>query len=120
MEVDFRSDVHTPLPSDIGLCLFRVLQEALHNAVKHSGVARVEVKIAENSNEVQLMIRDSGKGFDIEVARQGNGLGLTSMQERVRLLNGTIGFASKPSGGGTTIRVCVPLPAENCAQRAAG
>src|SRR5215472_15542314 len=105
MEVDFRSDVHTPLPSDIGLCLFRVLQEAMHNAVKHSGVKRVEVKIAEYSNEVQLAIHDSGKGFDVEAARQGNGLGLTSMQERVRLLNGTIAFASQPSGGGTSIRV---------------
>ena len=120
MEVDFRSDVHTPLPSDIGLCLFRVLQEAMHNAVKHSGVKRVEVKIAEYSNEVQLAIHDSGKGFDVEAARQGNGLGLTSMQERVRLLNGTIAFASQPSGGGTSIRVSLPLKVEDCAQRAAG
>lgn len=119
MEVDFRSDVHTPLPSDIGLCLFRILQEGLHNAVKHSGVKSVEVKIAESSSEVQLTIHDSGKGFDVEAVRQGKGLGLTSMQERARLLNGTIAFASKPAGG-TTIRVCLPLPAENCARRAAG
>lgn len=119
MEIDFRSDVHTRLPSDIGLCLFRVLQEALHNAVKHSDVKRVEIRIAERSSEVQLTIHDSGRGFDVEAARQGKGLGLTSMQERVRLVRGTIAFASKLAGG-TTIRVCLPLPAEDCVQRAAG
>src|SRR5262249_23754283 len=89
MDVDFRSDVSSPLPFEIGLSLFRVLQEALRNAVKHSGVKRVEVQVAEQLNEVHLLVRDSGRGFDIEAARQGSGLGLTSMQERVRLVNGT-------------------------------
>jgi PAS domain S-box-containing protein len=119
MEVDFRSDVSSPLPFEIGLSLFRVLQEALHNAVKHSGVKRVEVQIAERSNEVHLLVRDSGKGFDIEAARRGNGLGLTSMEERVRLVNGTIAFESKPMAG-TTITVRVPFKSEHVVQRASG
>ena len=116
MEVDFRSDVSSPLPFEIGLCLFRVLQEALNNAVKHSGVKRVEVQVVEQSNEVHLLVRDSGNGFDIEAARQGSGLGLTSMQERVRLVNGTIAFESKPMAG-TTIHVRVPFKSEHIAQQ---
>lgn len=119
MEVDFRSDVSSPLPFEIGLSLYRVLQEALNNALKHSGVKRVEVQVVEQSNEVHLLVRDSGNGFDIEAARQGSGLGLTSMQERVRLVNGTIAFESKPMAG-TTVHVCVPFKPEHAAQRAAG
>ena len=119
MQIDFRSDVSGPLPFEIGLALFRVLQEALHNAVKHSGVKRVEVQVAERANEVHLLVRDSGSGFDIEAAKRGSGLGLLSMQERVRLVNGAISFESKPKGG-TTISVCVPFSAERAARRAAG
>ena len=117
MEIDFRSDVASVLPFEIGVCLFRVLQEALHNAVKHSGAKRVEVRLVEESNQVHLIVSDSGKGFDVESAKQGKGLGLTSMQERVRLVNGTIAFESKPMGG-TTIEVRVPLESHHRSQRA--
>jgi len=119
MQIDFRSDVSGPLPFEIGLALFRVLQEALHNAVKHSGVKQVEVQVAEQSNEVHLLVRDSGSGFDMEAVKRGSGLGLLSMQERVRLVNGEISFESKPMGG-TTIRVHVPFKSEQAARRAAG
>jgi len=119
MQIDFGHTVQSVLPAEIGLCLFRVSQEAVHNAAKHSGVKRMEVRLAENSGEVHLLIKDLGRGFDIETARQGRGLGLTSMQERVRLVNGTIEIQSKPMAG-TTIRVRVPLTAEQGAQRAAG
>ena len=118
MQIDFSSDVSGPLPFEIGLALFRVLQEALHNAVKHSGVKRVEVQVAEQSNEVHLLVRDSGSGFDMEAVKQGSGLGLLSMQERVRLVNGAINFESKPMGG-TTIRVRVPFKSEQGARPAA-
>jgi PAS domain S-box-containing protein len=119
MKVEFKTDVVSVLPLDVGVCLFRVLQEALHNAVKHSGTKRVEVQLAEHSNELRLIVRDSGKGFDIEVARQGRGLGLTSMQERVRLVNGTVSIESKAMGG-TTIHVRVPVELGHESQRAAG
>jgi signal transduction histidine kinase len=119
MEVEFKSDVVSVLPLDVGVCLFRVLQEALHNVVKYSGTKRVEVELAEQSNEVHLMVRDSGKGFDIEAAKRGRGLGLTSMQERVRLMSGTFSIESKPMGG-TTIHVRVPVESKHEAQRAAG
>jgi signal transduction histidine kinase len=119
MEIEFKSDVVSILPLDVGVCFFRVLQEALHNAVKYSGAKRVEVQLAERSNEVHLIVRDSGKGFEIEDARQGRGLGLTSMQERVRLVNGTFAIESKPMRG-TTIHVRVPIESKYGSQRAAG
>ncbi len=109
VEIDFAShDLPNSLSPDISLCLFRVLQEALHNSVKHSGVKRIEGELREDSGEIHLVVGDSGRGFDLETALQGRGLGLTSMQERVRLVNGTIEIQSKPMGG-TTVHVRVPF-----------
>ena len=119
MEIDFRSDVFSFVPPEIGICFLRVLQEALHNAVKHSGATRIEVQVSEQADEVHLTIHDSGKGFDVEAAKQGPGLGLTSMQERLRLVNGTFTIQSRPRGG-TTIHACVPFRAENNVQQADG
>lgn len=108
IEIDFTSELHSPLPLNIGLPVFRVLQEALHNASKHSGVKRVEVQLREVSGQIHLVVSDVGRGFDVEAALLGAGLGLSSMRERVRLMNGTITIESKP-GGGTTIHVRVPF-----------
>ncbi len=119
MQIDCRQDVRSTPPQEIGLCLFRVLQEALHNAAKHSGVKRIEVQLHEESDEIHLTIRDLGKGFDVEAAKKGRGLGLTSMQERVRLVRGTIEIQSKPMGG-TSMHVRVPLRSGHASQRAAG
>jgi PAS domain S-box-containing protein len=119
MDVDFKSDLRSVLPLDIGRPLFRVLQEALQNSFKHSGVKRIEVRLREGSGEIQLTISDLGKGFDLEAALRGKGLGLTSMRERVRLVKGTISIESKPIGG-TTVHVRIPLAPEHGSQRAAG
>ena len=119
VEIDFKSDVSSTLPPEIGLSLFRVLQEAIHNAVKHSGVRRVEVQLRENWGEVHLVIIDSGRGFDVEEAMQGTGLGLTSMRERVRLMNGTITLDSTEMHG-TSIHVRVPFRSDDASQRAVG
>ncbi|HXW91250.1 MAG TPA: PAS domain S-box protein, partial [Terriglobales bacterium] len=118
VEIDFSSDVPSALPLGIGLSLFRVLQEALHNVIKHSGVRRLEVQLWEDFSEIHLVIRDAGRGFDLEEALQGRGLGLTSMCERVRLVKGTILIESKPMGG-TTIHVRVPLGSEHAAKQEA-
>jgi PAS domain S-box-containing protein len=117
IEIDFKNGYVPQLPQEISLCLFRVLQEAVHNAAKHSGVKRVDVQLVENSGEIHLIVRDSGKGFDIEAASQSRRLGLTSMQERVRLVDGTIAIESKPMGG-TAIRVRVPIESKQLSQRA--
>lgn len=120
MEIEFKSSgLPNSLPSEISLCLFRVMQEALHNAAKHSGVKRVDVQLREESCEIHLIVSDLGKGFDVASAMQDRGLGVTSMQERVRLVGGTIVIDSKPLGG-TTIHVRVPLGAERDSQGAAG
>ena len=110
LELDFIADVRSPLPPEIGVSLFRVLQEALQNAVKHSGAKRVEVQLQEDSEALHLVVRDAGKGFDVEGASQGKRLGLTSMRERIRLVNGTLTIDSKPNGG-TTIEARVPFGA---------
>ena len=119
MEIDFETDGPDTLPLEIGRSLFRVAQEALYNASKHSGVKRVEVRLQEGSGEIHLTISDLGKGFDLEAALRGKGLGLTSMRERVRLVNGTISIESKPMAG-TTIHVRVPFRSEHGTRRAAG
>jgi PAS domain S-box-containing protein len=119
IEIDCTHDVRSPLPQEIGLCLFRVLQEGLHNAAKHSGVKRMEVELSEKAGEIHLTISDLGKGFDVEAVKQGKGLGLTSMRERVRLVNGSIAIDSKPMRG-TMIHVRVPLDTTSELTRAAG
>jgi PAS domain S-box-containing protein len=118
-QIMFKDNVHSFVPPEIGLCLFRVLQEALQNATKYSGVKHVDVTLTEDSNKLQLVVRDSGKGFDVDAAKQGSGLGLTSMQERVRTVNGTLAIQSKPMGG-TTVQVSVPLGSEDKSYRTAG
>jgi PAS domain S-box-containing protein len=116
IEVAFRSDFSGNLPLDVGLPLFRVLQEAVTNSIKHSGEKWVEVQLRGDPGEIHLVVRDSGKGFDVETVLQGKGLGLTSMRERVRLVNGTIAIESNPTGG-TKIHVHIPLGQWNNAEQ---
>ena len=108
MEINFKSNELPRLSPDISLCLFRVVQEALQNAAKHSGAKGIEVQLTEHAGKIHLVVSDSGKGFDVRAARRNGGLGLTSMQERVRLIGGTLEIDSKPPAG-TTIRVHVPF-----------
>jgi PAS domain S-box-containing protein len=106
------ANVPHPLPKDIALCLFRVAQEALHNAVKYSGTNQFTVEIVGMADCVQLVVCDAGAGFDMEAAKRTRGLGLVSMQERVHLVHGSFSVESRP-GQGTKILVVVPLIAEN-------
>jgi PAS domain S-box-containing protein len=120
VEIQFKaSDLPSPLSSDISLCLFRVLQEALHNSAKHSGVRHFEVRLWETSDEIHLTVGDSGAGFDIEAAKQSRGLGLISMEERIKLLDGKLSVESQPKLG-TTIHARVPLKWGKDFMRAAG
>jgi PAS domain S-box-containing protein len=120
VEIDFKiRDLPSPLSPDISLCLFRVLQEALHNSAKHSGVGRFEVQLWGMSGEIHLTVRDSGSGFDRKTAKQSRGLGLISMEERLKLLDGTFSIESQPKHG-TTIHARVPLGSGSDSMRAAG
>jgi PAS domain S-box-containing protein len=116
LQIAFESHGVPQLSGEISLCLFRILQEALQNAAKHSGAKQIEVKLVENSGEIHLIVSDSGKGFDIMGPEQSRGLGLTSMQERIRLVKGTIEIQSMPKRG-TTILVRVPFKSEHIGRR---
>jgi PAS domain S-box-containing protein len=109
VEVRFtHSDVPPNVPRDASLCLFRVLQEASHNVVKHSGVRRFDVKLLGTRDHVQLTVRDAGNGFDPSAAISTRGLGLVSMRERLNLFGGTLAIKSGPSRG-TEIFAEVPV-----------
>jgi len=113
VKIDFSRDEIPPahIPQDVLVCLFRVLQEALSNAVKHSGARLFEVKLYREVDAVGLRVSDRGVGFDPEMTMKTmnqSGLGLVSMRERLRLVQGTFSIESKPNGG-TTIDAPVPL-----------
>lgn len=120
VEIDFEhGDISRNVPQEVSLCLFRILQEALHNAVKHSGVGHVRVEFRELDDAILLSVRDSGVGFDTETAMRGRGIGLSSMQERLKLVNGELFIASQIDHG-TTIQARVPLLPQTYSVRAAG
>jgi PAS domain S-box-containing protein len=107
--IDLRSeDVPADLSRDVSLCLFRTLQEALQNAIKHSGSRRFHVSLRGRAHEVELTVRDSGVGFEPEEAAKDGRLGLTSMRERLKLVNGKVTIDSQV-GRGTTIHAKVPV-----------
>jgi signal transduction histidine kinase len=109
VEIDFHSEnIPKDLPKEASLCLFRVLQEAVQNATKHSGSRHFEVSLSGGSSEVELTVRDFGIGFDPQEAIKGRGLGLTSIRERLKLVNGNLSIDSQPQHG-TTIQARVPL-----------
>jgi signal transduction histidine kinase len=101
-------DIPSSIPKEVSLCLFRVIQEALQNAVKHSGVRHYDVELRYVSDAISITVRDSGRGFDVEQAMNTRGLGLTSMAERLRLVDGRLSVDSQPQHG-TTICASVPL-----------
>jgi len=107
-------DVPRDLPQDVSLCLFRILQESLQNAAKHSGSTEFVVRVEALPGQVQLTVCDSGMGFDVEQAVQQHGIGLISMRERLGLLNGTLHIASRPQGG-TEVKVLLPLAKSSAA-----
>jgi signal transduction histidine kinase len=95
------------LPHDVTLCLFRIVQEGLQNAIKYSQAHRISVRLAGRPRELTLTIEDDGVGFDIDSA-WGQGLGLISMGERVEVFGGNFHVRSAP-GAGTRIEATVPL-----------
>jgi PAS domain S-box-containing protein len=96
------------LPRTIATCLFRTLQETLHNIVKYAQASQITVRLEKVGDSIKLTVADNGRGLDISQATTPRGLGLISMRERVRLLNGTFEIGSRP-GAGTTVQVSLPL-----------
>ncbi len=108
LAVAYRSDdVNPSLPKDVALCVYRVAQEALRNVVKHAGTDEARVSLVGSGRELVLTIQDRGVGFDAAGVRSRAGLGLSSMEERVRLVRAQISVDSEP-GRGTTVTVRFP------------
>lgn len=96
------------IPSHTALCLFRVLQESVHNSLKHSGGNSCKVRLWASTNQIHLTIDDSGKGFESRAEDGHGGLGLISMSERLKSVSGTFSVESQHLQG-TAVRVSVPV-----------
>lgn len=106
-EADFRcEDDPSRLDSDIQLVIYRVSQEAIGNAVRHSGAANIEVVLRKSGERFELTVKDDGSGFTFDQATSGLGLG--GMRERALLVGGELDIESR-SGAGTTVRLTVPI-----------
>jgi signal transduction histidine kinase len=95
------------VPPDVSVCLFRIAQEALRNAARHSHASRVSLAVTASNGSVRMTVSDDGVGF-VPAQRRARSLGHASMRERARLLGGTLEIESAP-GSGTTVNVSVPL-----------
>lgn len=107
--------LHGRLPSAVETCCFRVAQEALTNIARHAKTSHVKVELREDAAEIEIVVRDDGRGFDVraasERAARGESLGLLSMRERVSLAGGRMELESTP-GRGTTLRARFPIGEE--------
>ena len=108
-EVDVQSaNVSEDLPDDYKVTIYRLVQEALHNAVRHSGARNAWVRVEQDAGRIRVQVADDGRGFD---ATRTRGLGILGMEERVKRLGGTLAIESQP-GRGTTVRAELPLRSE--------
>jgi PAS domain S-box-containing protein len=114
LHIDLSIEVDAPsgaVGREAALCLFRVAQEALNNVTRHAGARAADVTLRPMDGGLLLAVRDDGVGFDQVRPRRGRSLGLASMRERVRLINGTFDIESAP-GRGTTVVAWVPVGGE--------
>ena len=111
IQVDFaHENIPRSVPPDVALCLFRIVQEGLRNVKKHSGSSRAEVRLEGIENAIHLSLFDRGMGFDRHSPSTHAGLGVRSMEERLRLMGGRFELRSD-SVQGTRIDAWVPLKA---------
>ncbi len=106
VEID-AGQVSDDLPEEHKTCIYRVVQEALHNIVQHAAARNVKVSVEQGDGRVRLSIRDDGRGFD---AQREKGMGLLGIQERVARLGGSFEIESR-AGEGTLLHILLPLPA---------
>ena len=118
-QVDLLDRVHEPAVRFVGACVprlsderqqavFRIAQEALHNALRHADAANIDVDLVHRNGFVELEVRDDGRGFDpVAAGETSRKLGLSSMRERARTVGGRLTMTSKP-GEGTSVRLAVP------------
>ena len=101
------------LPKELDTTVFRVIQEAVSNALRHAHASTIRVALRDDSGALSVLVEDDGVGFDPEAVsqrvRRGEHLGMLGMTERVRSVGGTIEFDSRP-GAGSRIRIRIPCP----------
>ena len=103
-------EIPAAVPEDVALCCYRIVQESLRNIIRHSGAGEAHVALALTKQGLELNVHDQGVGFDVAGVESRRGLGLTSMRERLRLVDGQIAIKSSAAHG-TQIDVFVPLSA---------
>jgi signal transduction histidine kinase len=109
IQVDFaHENVPRGIPADAALCLFRVTQEGLRNIKRHSGATKAEVRLEASGKKLHLSIADRGRGFDVNKHPPRDGIGIRSMEERLRSLGGQLEISSRPMEG-TRINAWLPL-----------
>jgi signal transduction histidine kinase len=106
LEIEFVSRVDARLPEETETALYRIVQEALTNVVKHADAQHVSILLTRQGGTITAIVEDDGQGFDPSATREG-GFGLEGMSERVALLGGTIRIESR-KGAGATLKVEVP------------
>lgn len=106
IEVEYVQSVELPLRSDEQIILFRIVQEAIQNAVKHAAPSHMRIAVEQEENNYLLTVSDDGKGFDLSSVSKS--MGLANMQHRVQLLQGTVQFNSIPDVG-TTVSIRLPV-----------
>ena len=109
---DIAVDLHCELgerpPSTVEITLYRIIQEAMLNAARHSGGDTISVLVSQRSDHIQAIVEDNGRGFDVQAQRQsGRSMGLHAMAERAELIDGNISFESSPDG--VSVYIDVPL-----------
>ena len=108
ISVTFHHDSPADIPPEQALCLYRIAQEALRNIATHAHARQVDVTLTGTDEDLELRIQDDGRGFDMSQTPPEAGLGLFSMEERVRLLRGRLSVESEP-GKGTRLQAQLPL-----------
>jgi signal transduction histidine kinase len=103
--------VPSDLPNDIALCLYRIAQESIQNTIKHSGASHANVTLEGMDGQIKLVVSDNGCGFDTAAVKSKESLGLISMNERIRAVNGCLSIESVGESG-TRVEAYVPLPAK--------
>jgi signal transduction histidine kinase len=98
-----------PIPKDIAITLFRIVQEGVNNIVRHASAKHVTLEVTTTGDEYTITLKDDGRGFHLNSERNGWPHGIMGMQHRVRALGGRFSLESAP-GHGTTLRVVVPVP----------
>jgi signal transduction histidine kinase len=110
LQIEFQEQsVPHSMPMPTVICLYRIAQESLSNIRKHADAATIAVKLVGAPGELRLLISDDGVGLEHDRTEQAHdGIGLTRMEERIRLLGGHVSIMSRP-GEGTTITAVIPL-----------